>query len=72
MQWTDSIWCPSLPDDVLTEQAVLKWYGDAHVAKGKSIFLGQMKPMVDWLQTTEEESDTEQQTNETALTSDDT
>ena len=48
-------------DDVLTEQAILKWYRDAHVAKGKSVFLQQMKKMVDWLLTAEEESDPEQQ-----------
>lgn len=59
-------------NDVLTEQAILKWYSDAHVAKGKSVFLVQMKPMVDWLQTAEEESDTEQPTDKTALAPDDT
>ena len=48
--------CLSL-DDVLTEQAILKWYSDAHVTKGKSVFLPQMKRMVDWLLTAEEESD---------------
>lgn len=57
---------------MLTEQAILKWYSDAHVAKGKSVFLVQMKPMVDWLQTAEEESDTEQPTDKTALAPDDT
>lgn len=50
----------STSDDVLTEQAVLKWYNGAHVAKGKSVFLTQMKPMVDWLLTAEEESEEEQ------------
>jgi len=50
----------STSDDVLTEQAVLKWYNGAHVAKGKSVFLAQMKPMVDWLLTAEEESEEEQ------------
>ncbi len=52
---------PSPPlDDVVTEQAILKWYNDAHVAKGKRVFLSQMKKMVDWLMTAEEESDTEE------------
>ena len=46
-------------DDVVTEQAILKWYNDAHLPKGKSTFLEQMKEMVDWLKTAEEESDTE-------------
>ncbi len=49
-----------LTDDVVTEQAILKWYNDAHVAKGKRVFLSQMKRMVDWLMTAEEESDTEE------------
>ena len=44
-------------DDILSEQAILKWYKDSHVAKGKSVFLPQMKKMVDWLETAEEESD---------------
>ena len=47
----------SFADDVLTEQAVLKWFDDAHVAKGKSVFLSQMKPMVEWLENAEEEED---------------
>lgn len=46
-------------DDVITEQAILKWYNEAHIAKGKSVFLEKMKPMVEWLQTAEEESDSE-------------
>ena len=48
---------PVFLDDVLTEQAILKWYNDAHVTKGKSVFLPQMKRMVDWLMTAEEESE---------------
>ena len=50
-------------DDVVTEQAILKWYNDAHLPKGKSNFLEQMKEMVDWLKTAEEESDTENQSD---------
>jgi hypothetical protein len=46
-------------NDVLTEQAIRKWFDEAHVAKGKSVFLGQMKPMVEWLDTAEEEDDNE-------------
>ena len=49
----------SSPDDVVTEQAILKWFNDAHLPKGKSNFLEQMKEMVDWLKTAEEESDPE-------------
>ena len=51
--------CISSLDDVVTEQAILKWYNDAHLPKGKSNFLEQMKEMVDWFKTAEEESDTE-------------
>jgi hypothetical protein len=45
-------------NDVLTEQAIRKWFDEAHIAKGKSVFLSQMKPMVDWLDTAEEEEET--------------
>ncbi len=44
---------------MITEQAILKWYNESHLQKGKSVFLMQMKPMVDWLLTAEEESDLE-------------
>uniref|UniRef100_A0A8C4IMF8 eIF5-mimic protein 1 n=1 Tax=Dicentrarchus labrax TaxID=13489 RepID=A0A8C4IMF8_DICLA len=40
--------------DVLSEEAILKWYKDAHGAKGKSVFLEQMKKFVEWLQNAEE------------------
>ncbi|XP_030003314.1 eIF5-mimic protein 1 isoform X1 [Sphaeramia orbicularis] len=40
--------------DVLSEEAILKWYRDAHSAKGKSVFLEQMKKFVEWLQNAEE------------------
>jgi len=43
--------------DVLSEEAILKWYKESHSAKGKSIFLDQMKKFVEWLQNAEEESD---------------
>uniref|UniRef100_W5MWZ6 Basic leucine zipper and W2 domains 1a n=2 Tax=Lepisosteidae TaxID=7915 RepID=W5MWZ6_LEPOC len=45
--------------DVLSEEAILKWYTDAHVAKGKSVFLEQMKKFVEWLKNAEEESESE-------------
>uniref|UniRef100_A0A4W6FI36 eIF5-mimic protein 1 n=1 Tax=Lates calcarifer TaxID=8187 RepID=A0A4W6FI36_LATCA len=41
------------------EEAILKWYKDAHAAKGKSVFLEQMKKFVEWLQNAEEESESE-------------
>ena len=40
--------------DVLSEEAILKWYHEAHVAKGKSVFLEQMKKFVEWLKNAEE------------------
>ena len=43
-----------LTADVLSEEAILKWYTDAHVAKGKSVFLEQMKKFVEWLKNAEE------------------
>lgn len=43
--------------DVLSEDAILKWYKEAHSAKGKRVCLEQMKKFVEWLQNAEEESD---------------
>jgi hypothetical protein len=40
--------------DVLSEDCILKWYKDGHSPKGKSVFLEQMKKMVEWLQSAEE------------------
>ncbi|XP_052004990.1 eIF5-mimic protein 2-B-like [Xyrauchen texanus] len=45
--------------DVLSEEAILKWYTEAHLAKGKSVFLEQMKKFVEWLKNAEEESESE-------------
>lgn len=50
--------------DILSEDAILKWYNEAHSDKGKNVFQSQMKKMVDWLQTAEEESDSELQPQE--------
>uniref|UniRef100_A0A8C8ZUG3 eIF5-mimic protein 1 n=2 Tax=Lemuriformes TaxID=376915 RepID=A0A8C8ZUG3_PROSS len=47
----------------LLEEAILKWYKEAHVAKGKSVFLDQMKKFVEWLQNAEEESESEGEEN---------
>eukprot|EP01137_Pigoraptor_chileana_P015922 Opistho-2@5532 len=46
--------------DVLGEDAVLKWYTEGHSPKGKTVFLQQMKAMVDWLQSAPEESSEEE------------
>uniref|UniRef100_A0A3B5M6U7 W2 domain-containing protein n=1 Tax=Xiphophorus couchianus TaxID=32473 RepID=A0A3B5M6U7_9TELE len=40
--------------DVLSEEAILKWYNDAHLPKGKSVFVDQMKTFVEWLKNAEE------------------
>jgi hypothetical protein len=45
--------------EVISEDVILKWYKSGHSAKGKSVFLEQMKKFVEWLQSAEEESDEE-------------
>lgn len=40
--------------DVLNEESILKWYTEGNVAKGRSIFLEQMKKFVEWLKSAEE------------------
>lgn len=50
--------------EVLGEDAVLVWYERAHSAKGKMVFLEQMKQMVDWLRCAEEESSGEEEEEE--------
>ena len=40
--------------DVLSEDSIMKWYKNAHSQKGKSVFLEQMKPFVEWLENAEE------------------
>jgi len=42
--------------EVLPEEVIIKWYKSGHSPKGKSVFLEQMKKMVEWLQSAEEES----------------
>ncbi|XP_077285057.1 basic leucine zipper and W2 domain-containing protein kra [Arctopsyche grandis] len=43
--------------DVISEEVILKWYNEAHSAKGKMMFVEQMKKFVEWLQSAEEESE---------------
>jgi hypothetical protein len=43
--------------DVLGEDAVIKWYQEAHSPKGKTVFLEQTKSFIQWLQSAEEESE---------------
>jgi eIF4-gamma/eIF5/eIF2-epsilon len=39
------------PADVLSEDAIIKWYSDG---KGRSVLLEQLKPFVEWLKQAEE------------------
>uniref|UniRef100_A0A673TC87 W2 domain-containing protein n=1 Tax=Suricata suricatta TaxID=37032 RepID=A0A673TC87_SURSU len=45
--------------EVLREEPILKRYKDAHVARGESVFLEQMKKFAEWLKHAEEESGSE-------------
>lgn len=38
----------------MSEEPILKWYNEAHLTKGKSVFLEQMKKFVEWLKNAEE------------------
>lgn len=42
---------------MLGEDAILKWFQQAHSPKGKTIFLEQMKDFIQWLQNAEEGSE---------------
>ena len=42
--------------DVIVEEAILKWFYEVPFDKGKNIFHENMKRMVDWLETAEEDS----------------
>ena len=46
--------------DVVTEQAIMKWFKEHHSQKGKRDFLVQTLYIIEWLSTAEEESDTEE------------
>jgi len=45
--------------DVLSEEVILKWYKDAHIPKGWTVFMNQMKKFIDWLEAAESESEEE-------------
>lgn len=45
--------------EVWGEEPILKWSEDAHGAKGKCVFLEQMKKSVEWLKSAQEESEAE-------------
>jgi len=50
--------------DVLAEDTIIKWYTHDHGNKGKTVFLEQLKKMVQWLQSAEEESSEEEDDDE--------
>uniref|UniRef100_A0A1L8EE85 Putative translation factor n=1 Tax=Haematobia irritans TaxID=7368 RepID=A0A1L8EE85_HAEIR len=45
--------------EILSEEVILRWYKENNSVKGKMHFLDQMKKFVEWLQNTEEESESE-------------
>ena len=45
--------------EVWGKEPILKWSKDAHAAKGKCVFLEQMKKSVEWLKGAQAESETE-------------
>ncbi|SPP84399.1 blast:Protein krasavietz [Drosophila guanche] len=45
--------------EVISEEIILRWYKDGHSNKGKMHFLEQMRKFVEWLQSAEEESESE-------------
>ncbi|KAL9872920.1 protein krasavietz [Glossina fuscipes] len=47
--------------EVLSEEIILRWYKDSHSSKGKMHFLEQMKKFVEWLQSAEEESESDEE-----------
>eukprot|EP00055_Hartaetosiga_balthica_P018790 m.135361 g.135361 ORF g.135361 m.135361 type:complete len:403 (-) comp9950_c0_seq1:137-1345(-) len=42
---------------ILGEEAITQWFHEKHSSKGKSVFLEQMEPMIDWLATATEEEE---------------
>merc|ERR1712071_458238 len=43
--------------EVLSEEVILKWYKDGHAPKGWTVFMAQMKKMIEWLEHAESESE---------------
>lgn len=40
--------------DIVSEDAILKWYKESHSPRGWSVFMDQMKKFVEWLEKAEE------------------
>lgn len=49
-----NLFLPDFLADVLSEDTIIKWYKGGYSQKGKTVFLEQMKKMVEWLQSAEE------------------
>jgi len=47
--------------DILSEDAILKWYKESHSQRGWSVFMEQMKKFIEWLEQAEEESDEDEE-----------
>lgn len=45
--------------EILSEEVILKWYKDAHVQKGWTVYMDQMKKFIEWLEKAESESEEE-------------
>jgi len=45
--------------DILSEDAILKWYKESHSQRGWSVFMDQMKKFIEWLENADEESEEE-------------
>lgn len=50
--------------EILSEEVVLKWYKDGHVAKGWTVYGEQMKKFIEWLEHAESESEEESEEEE--------
>ena len=46
-------------DEIISEVSVMKWYKTENTGKGKLMFMEQMKKFIEWLQSAEEETDSE-------------
>lgn len=46
--------------DVLSDNAIIFWSEKAHKPQGKTVFLKQMAPFVEWLRENEDDDDSEE------------
>ena len=50
---------PLFTVDILSEDAILKWYKESHSQRGWSVFMDQMKKFIEWLEQAEEGKDSQ-------------